>query len=186
MSGDEVEKMKAAQTAAHATGTGIVKVCPHCGYKLHAIPKGLVCPSCHQPLVSGGAVAKSAAVDSNHTGKTKPSKNNQPMVGAKLVQLRRLKKNVEFPIHSGVNIIGRMDPELPSDIAIEGDLSISRRCATIEAKENSQGVSYKFTVQKTTNPIYHNGKELAAGEAVYLNYGDILVFGTTKIRFEKA
>ena len=43
----------------------------------------------------------------------------------------------------------------------------------------------KLTVLKATNPVLHNETRLYDGESVSLNFGDVIVMGRTKFRFDK-
>ena len=93
--------------------------------------------------------------------------------------------NETFRLKVGPNLIGRDDTERPSDIAIKGDASISRRSVTIDMIPKENGFLYKLQVNKATNPVLHNGDQLFEGESVYLNYGDTFTLGQTLFRFEK-
>ena len=49
----------------------------------------------------------------------------------------------------------------------------------------SSGNTFKLTVLKSTNPVLLNGNALAKGEAVSLNFGDIITMGKTRFRFDR-
>ena len=51
---------------------------------------------------------------------------------------------------------------------------------------DSGGYSFKLTVVRATNPVYVNGTQYAVGESVYLNFGDKLKMGSTKLEFTQA
>lgn len=100
--------------------------------------------------------------------------------------LRRWWFTKDYPLHVGRNLIGRIDEERPSDISIENDESISRRSVAIEVTEGELGgYFFKLVVLKSTNEVLHNNIPLKEGDSVSLNYGDIIIIGRTKLRFDK-
>lgn len=107
-------------------------------------------------------------------------------IGGKLVLLRRFfHKNKEFPLEIGTTIIGRKDSELPSDIQIDNDKSMSRRSVKIEVSLTKQGYLFKLEVLKATNQVLLNNKVVSKGEIYPLTFGDSIIMGKTKFRFEK-
>ena len=70
-------------------------------------------------------------------------------------------------------------------IAIKNDSTVSRRSVKIEVNYTSSGNTFKLTVLKSTNPVLLNGNALAKGEAVSLNFGDIITMGKTRFRFDR-
>ncbi len=82
--------------------------------------------------------------------------------------------------------IGRKDKDEPSDISINDDY-VSRRSVEIipEVKDNGK-VLYKFTINRTSNPVYVNGREMKVGESMYLNFGDKIKLGKTTLTFKKS
>ena len=107
------------------------------------------------------------------------------MFKGKLILLRRGWLNKEFPLQDGKNVIGRYDEVEKSDIAIRNDSSISRRSVEIEVKRTDRGYSFKLNVLKATNPVLHNNNPLLEGESVSLNFGDGIIMGQTRFRFDK-
>lgn len=103
----------------------------------------------------------------------------------KLILLRKGWLNKDFRLSEGKNTIGRYDESAMCDIAIKNDSSMSRRSVEIEVVKTEKGYSFKLTVLKATNPVLHNGNSLIAGESVSLNFGDSIVMGKTKFRFDK-
>ena len=137
-------------------------VCPHChAHKISfqsKVPgdKAFACPRCKGPLK---AFVKQ---------KTKPhASDSAQFIRGKLVLLRKYLLNKDFPLREGRNIIGREDASAPSDISIKGDKTMSRRSVQID--------------MNTTE----NGSVLMNGESVSLNFGDTIVMGTTKFRFDR-
>ena len=119
--------------------------------------------------------------DTDLIGETSPVS-----IGGKLVLLRRFfHKNKEFPLEIGTTIIGRKDSELPSDIQIDNDKSMSRRSVKIEVSLTKQGYLFKLEVLKATNQVLLNNKVVSKGEIYPLTFGDSIIMGKTKFRFEK-
>lgn len=106
--------------------------------------------------------------------------SNVPM---KLVVGKFLSKKV-YPLSKGTHIIGRDDPDEQSNFAIK-DSTVSRRSIQIDVNSIGGNLSYKMTVLKSTNPVYHNSAELSVGDIVYLNYGDTIKLGNTLIKVQK-
>lgn len=103
----------------------------------------------------------------------------------KLILLRRGWLNKDYPLKDGKNIVGRYDESKVSDIAIKGDSSMSRQSVEIEVDHHDKGYSFKLTVKNSTNPVLHNNKPLAIGDSISLNFGDSIILGKTKFRFDK-
>lgn len=93
------------------------------------------------------------------------------------------KKHLKLPIGTNI-VIGRKDTEAPSNLQIDDDY-MSRRSVRLEAEAMANGTRYKFTVMKTSNPVYINSKEMAQGSSVYLNYGDTITMGKTTMILKK-
>lgn len=106
---------------------------------------------------------------------------------AKLTQLGSMfsfNKSYDLPL--GENIIGRPDAAQPSDIAISGDDTISRRSVKITVtRDELKGYSYKIKVLKSTNPVMLNDSPLDFEyDEPYLNFGDIIKLGRTSLRLD--
>lgn len=90
-------------------------------------------------------------------------------------------------LKEGSNTIGRSDAHMPSTVMIEGDPEMSRRSAEINVVR-VKGVPdyvYTFSIIKSTNPIFINGRPIGFGNKVRLNYGDTICMGRTTILFDK-
>lgn len=87
-----------------------------------------------------------------------------------------------YMLNVGINTIGRFDEDSPSDIQLK-DQYVSRRSVEVEVRNSSSGYTFMLSIKKATNPIYVNGKEHEVGTSVYLNDGDIIMLGSTKLRF---
>lgn len=157
--------------------------CPHCkeeeiGLKSTKVGhKKFPCPRC-RGIIEADVRSKTEVVDLS--GGVTAS-----VVKGKLVLLRRGWLNKDYPLAEGSHTVGRHDDAEMSDISIKNDPGMSRRSIRIDVGLTSQGYTFKLTVLKATNPVLHNGKPLMKGEAVSLNFGDSIVMGKTKFRFDK-
>lgn len=179
-------------------------VCPHCQKVLtikakEAKPFVETCTFCNTKTVVTGYVAtpkqeqpqpsaaNSASVesmsDNGPTQKVRMHTGNIQTTG-KLVWGGFLRRK-NYILHEGTNYIGRNDSEIPSDVNID-DEYVSRRSILIEVARAPKGFTYKLTVKKCTNPVLINGKELAVGNCIYLNYGDTILVGNTTLTFKSA
>lgn len=90
----------------------------------------------------------------------------------------------EYLLSRGTHYVGRADNENMSDFVIE-DKYASSRSVRIDVNENGDDFVYKLTVERAMNPVYHNSRELAIGDVVYLTYGDTIKLGKTLIKVQK-
>lgn len=89
----------------------------------------------------------------------------------------------QMMLKPGSNIIGRYDPMAPSDFNIN-DKAVSRRSLEIFVDSNpSQGITFRLTVLKASNPVYYNGQLLNVGDSLALKFGDSIKLGTTTLDF---
>jgi hypothetical protein len=119
--------------------------------------------------------------------KTEPidlSEHIQTLNG-KLILLRKGWLNKDYHLSTGKNVIGRYDESKNSDIAIKNDPTMSRRSIEIDVMLSEKGKSFKLTVLNATNPVLHNNNPLLPGESISLNFGDSIILGKTKFRFDK-
>jgi DNA-directed RNA polymerase subunit M/transcription elongation factor TFIIS len=155
--------------------------CPHCnnmefGFKTEkAGHRAIPCPSCK---------GKCGVDVRDKTQAVSISEQLQLMKG-KLILLNKGWFNKDYHLLEGKNIVGRYDEIMNSDIAIKNDPTISRRSIEIEVKRHEKGYFFKLTVLKATNPVLHNNNPLLNGESVSLNFGDTIILGKTKFRFDK-
>lgn len=89
-----------------------------------------------------------------------------------------------YSLRVGTIYIGRKDAIEPSDLQLE-DSYVSRRSALLEVLSSDKGFLFKLTVKHASNPVYVNSSEISVGNSIYLNYGDVLIFGKTKMTFKK-
>lgn len=94
---------------------------------------------------------------------------------------------IAYPLHLGDNIIGRDDPDTTQDIAIRGDMSISRRSSNLEVvtATHGDGYSYRLRVLNAKNPVYINGAALHTGDGISMRPGDVIQLGMTKLMLKK-
>jgi hypothetical protein len=155
--------------------------CPHCHKQpLRYTPKEIgiksfACPLCH------GKIVVEAIGETKHIELT----GELQLFNGKLTLLRKLLPSKSFKLKSGSNIIGREDADMPSDISVSSDNTMSRRSINIEVTKNDKGYAFKLKVLKATNPVLVNNQPLSSGEAISLNFGDSIMLGKTKFRFEK-
>ncbi len=155
--------------------------CPHCkkqpiGYTpQEAGEKAFPCPYCKGRIVIG---AKS---------KTRIMTPDESvcLIRGKLTKLRRGWFNASYPLKSGTTTVGRTDLSVPSDISLDGDPTISRRSIEIDVTTTESGNKFKLRVLRTTNPVLVNSERLNEGESIQLNFGDIILLGKTRLRFDK-
>ncbi|MBD5319780.1 MAG: FHA domain-containing protein [Bacteroides sp.] len=156
--------------------------CPHCGAEGMTIispeagKKLFVCPRCNGKFV---ALFHKPTAPMGYQGATKQT------VNGKLVMLRKGWFNKDFHLPPGRYVIGRHDQDAMSDIAIKNDNSMSRRSVRLDVELTEKGLTFRLTVLKSTNPVLHNNVALGEGESVMLNFGDSIILGTTRFRFDK-
>lgn len=90
----------------------------------------------------------------------------------------------EYVLFKGVHYIGRYDPANNSHFPIN-DKYASSKSIRIDVNENAGSLLYKMTVERAMNPVYHNMRELAVDDIVYLSYGDTIKLGKTLIKVQK-
>lgn len=155
-----------------------------CGHVFTETPptKGtnmLICPVC-KGRTKYEAYDRTMII-SNHLDDMKPYRG-------KLVMLRKGWFNKSFKLHTGQNVIGRydVDPAGNSDIAITDDPSMSRRSINIAVSQvDGRGFQFLLEVLRATNPVLVNHEQLITGETLALNYGDCIILGKTRFRFEQ-
>lgn len=166
------------------------RTCPQCQavtyYKVVAAPAPQQpAPQPEQQSALGAFQAQVQAVG----GQSAPKKPTQRLTlrGQSAAELTwgGLFRSRSYRLPAGITTLGREDSELPSDVAIS-DSYVSRQSAKIEVTEAQGGFNYKFTVDNATNPVLVNGKELRPGNAIYLNFGDTITMGRTRLTFKKS
>ncbi len=163
------------------TGQTYRFLCPHCGnqeigFKSEQVGhKEFACPLCK------------GRITADVRGKTKvwnPAETGL-LVRGRLVMLRKGWFNKKFHLGLGSYTVGRYDESEMSDFSVRNDSGISRRSVRIDVNQTAAGFTFKMTVVRATNPVLHNNSELSVGESVYLNFGDSIMMGRTRFRFER-
>lgn len=155
-------------------------LCPHCKQQeLGMTPqksgrKEFACPLCHGKLVAD-VRPKTKIVDTFLP----------PIINGKLVLLRKGWFNKSYSLPVGKHTIGRYDETNRSEIMVGNDSTMSRRSVEIDVSHTGEkGFRFKLTVLRAANPVLHNNQPLNIGESVSLNFGDSIILGKTKFRFE--
>lgn len=93
-----------------------------------------------------------------------------------------------YRLKRGRNTIGRYDPELPSNVMIQGDDEMSRQSVEINAvcRPDLNDYIYELRVLRSLNNVYVNGRVVNHENVVQLKYGDTIGMGKTIISFVKA
>lgn len=86
-----------------------------------------------------------------------------------------------YALRVGSNTIGRHDSDTVQDIAITGDMTISRRSVDLFVEKKEGVYSYTLKVLNAKNPVYVNNTLLHSGIAFTIYPGDTLLLGKTKM-----
>lgn len=93
-------------------------------------------------------------------------------------------KNQRFQLHEGTTTIGRYDEYDTSDIMIHGDDTMSRKSVAIIIEEENGVYDYKLKVLNATNKVKVNDQRVKENVEVYLDFGDIIMLGNSKFKFD--
>lgn len=177
--------------------------CTSCGktFKMYVPAAGGIrkvnCPHCKAEIKINFGTPKPAEekpADTTPEAPQQPPKktkdisdiNGSGMQRGKLVEVRGfLKKNISHTLQIGDNIIGQYDMEMPSTIMIK-DSTVSRKSVNINVIYEDDHLDYVFCVLRAKNPVTLNGTPVQVGEKRYLKFGDQIILGLTKFRFEQA
>ena len=166
--------------------------CPKCGHAFAIQPmeagaRRACCPHCQTPVIY---VAVSTEPDRQQPVAQQSSptvvaaEGSNHLMGA-IAHGRWIFRKI-VSLRLGANYIGRTDHRNPSDIEFD-DGNMSARSVRIDVSLMDRGgYAFKFTVLRATNPVYVNGTQYSTGESVYLNFGDKLQLGSTKLEFTEA
>ena len=92
--------------------------------------------------------------------------------------------NQKYPLYGGKTIVGRYDEENQSDIAIKGDIMMSRRSIAISIEDEDGEFVFKLKVLRAANPVKVNDIQIKEGHTTYIENGDIILLGKSKFKFE--
>lgn len=106
-------------------------------------------------------------------------------VPGRLVRVRKgfLQTNETFNLNPGENTVGQRDSSKPSTIQVS-DKYMSRRSVCLEVTVTPGGYFFKFTLIKSLNPAYFNGKEIKKDFSCPIYFGDKFHIGATDFIFE--
>lgn len=93
-------------------------------------------------------------------------------------------RNQRFQLYEGTTTIGRYDEDDTSDIMIRGDETMSRKSVAIIIEEEEGIFDYKLKVLNATNKVKVNDQRVKEGSVVYLDFGDIIMLGNSKFKFD--
>ncbi len=93
-------------------------------------------------------------------------------------------KNQKYQLYEGSTTVGRYDEDTPSDISIKGDETMSRRSIAIIIEEEDGIFDFKLKVLNATNKVKVNDQRIKEGAEVYLDFGDIIMLGNSKFKFD--
>lgn len=93
-------------------------------------------------------------------------------------------KNQRFQLCEGTTTIGRYDEDDTSDIMIRGDDTMSRKSVAIIIEEEDGVFEYKLKVLNALNKVKVNDQRVKEGAEVYLDFGDIIMLGNSKFKFD--
>lgn len=160
--------------------------CPVCGRptKVHLSKRGpqqIKCDACGSMLIAEGTPAKTV-VGVGGVGFTGDMRRGIIRVHKSGLG-KMFGSGQQMMLRPGSNIIGRADSMAPSDFSLT-DRAVSRRSVEIFVDSNPvDGITFKLTVLKAANPVYHNGRPMNVGDALALRFGDTIRLGTTTLDF---
>lgn len=93
-------------------------------------------------------------------------------------------RNQKYQLFEGTTTIGRYDEIDISDIMIRGDETMSRKSAAIIIEEEDGIYDYKLRVLNATNKVTVNNQRIKEGSETYLDFGDIIILGNSKFKFD--
>ncbi len=165
--------------------------CPQCKgkfmAKFEAVPDDVLKKLAAQQAQAAAAAAapKPAPQEEDSETKAVSFRTASSNKMAKLVVVKGfLSMKTRYDLKVGENVIGREDPESPSDIQLK-DSAVSRRSVSIFVTKGNSGYEYRFTINKATNPVTVNGQEKRPGESIYLKTNDVIRLGKTKLYLEE-
>jgi hypothetical protein len=157
--------------------------CEQCKSDLSAVPAGAPAMAAEAAMAApvGGAAPAGGAAAAPADAGAPPAKlpaGAQP----KLVVLRGLKINVEYPVYEGNNFVGRAD-EKPVDIDLDDqeppDRVWSSRQHCLITYENSELYVEDLN---SANGTFVNRTRVYPGQKRGLNVGDVLQVGTVQLK----
>ena len=167
--------------------------CPKCAAKIYYQSKAPETPSTDNGNAEESVdTSELQETSKKNSKKTKKSGPTHPFASASdpnhaVLTWGSFLSRGKYILAPGEHFIGRKDPTSVSAVMVNDKYASTRSVSidVVPVDEKHSGFLYKMTVHKATNPVYHNSKELAVGNSVYLEYGDIIIIGKTKLTFNK-
>lgn len=186
------EVVKTSQSGVYAVkqralvGKRYFVACPSCGKYIMVNPTEpkvmrVMHQPCNVPIIVG-------CVDNTQPAAPDPTTVRVHVAGQKTngkLSWWTLSGRKSYTLKLGKNYVGRKEQSAPSHLSIKDEFA-SARSICIEAIQSPRGYFFHLTVERATNPVYVNGKELTAGCGIDLNFGDIIKLGKTSITFNSA
>jgi len=179
----------------------LIKECPHCTKRISIKEEPenhnakVRCPYCSNTTRYCDLKDPNVPNVSNHADPKDPNGTIFPhdpdVVRSECNAILVNKANPEetYQLKVGTNIIGRDSPSSKADVRINTGSShrLSREHAVIDVKTIQGKLSYSFRLYKNeVNPTYVSGEQIAYGDAVRLNPGDVLKLADVTLVFDLA
>jgi pSer/pThr/pTyr-binding forkhead associated (FHA) protein len=161
---------------SHPIGKDLIFKCPSCGSK-----NRLVDPLIKNVNDSSGSSKTEEIVNNNQDSNI--DKSIKSTIGWLILHTENINPS-SFIIYKGKNIIGRLTNDNNVDIPIDNDLYLSRKHCFIEAIYDNSDWKYFLVDNGSTNGTYLNTKKLSSNDKVYLDNGDTIQVGRTKLVFK--
>jgi len=164
-------------------GKEFIIVCPKCKTKQRWQYEGID-SHCKPVLVPKGLMIEKPAIVPDPPTPVKFDTPAYPVPG-RLVRVKNglFLRNEVYNLLPGENTIGQRDSVKPSMVEID-DKFMSRQSARIDVTVDKMGYRFRFTLVKSLNPAYFNGREVKAGFSKPLDFGDTFSLGATNFIFE--
>ncbi len=154
------------------------------------LPETVSYEAAHHEVVPVGAKhVDTASFPSNHpeTGEAKPGvdpASTPNLATPKLVVIRGQKLNVEYPLYTGDNFIGRTD-EKPVDVDLEDQESLERIwCSRQHARIVSDDKGLSIEDLGSQNGTFVNRARIYPGQLRPLENGDVIQIGTVQMKLK--
>lgn len=165
--------------------------CPSCGVVLEVknsqdeAMKIIKCPKCSTPLRVRFKKQEMPSMDAEtHLAARGDSAKTQladgkPSTGRAAI----LCEGKTYPLHEGLNIVGRKASTSTADVQIDvGDRYMSRQNAAVTVRPVGGKYVVSIASLKNPNPILIGSEKLLDGDEVILSDGDEFIMGTTTLK----
>jgi pSer/pThr/pTyr-binding forkhead associated (FHA) protein len=128
------------------------------------------------------AQAANATIPATDRADQSPDATPAPSVRPKLIVLRGMKINVEYPIYEGRNTVGRF-ADKPVDIDLVSQESSEQIwCSRQHAVFTFDKTNVILEDLNSLNGTWVNGVRLQAGQPKLLRHGDVVQIGTVQMK----